>query len=345
MKERTSPRPNFIDYVADLKRKKRPTFLDDIQKIIDWHPLEKFLRRKLRRNKDAVGNPAYPALTMFKILLLQRWYNLSDEALESALYDRISFARFAGLSLEDDVPDATTICRFRSSLAERDLLTKLLGLLNRQLEAKNILVREGAIVDATVVVSSRRPNKVIDIMPEDREEDADDESSVKAVITYSDDAEAAWLRKGNRAFYGYKVHAATESRDGFILGGHVTPANRSDTGEFERLVLEADVPAKGYVFADKGYASKANRETLIGLRLKDGIMHKAARNRALTDMERLDNRLVSKVRATVERSFGTLKRLYGFARSRYVGLAKVEMEFYLNAMAFNLKKGLRLWAW
>jgi len=62
-------------------------------------------------------------------------------------------------------------------------------------------------------------------------------------------------------------------------------------------------------------------------------------------MERLDNRLVSKVRAIVERSFGTLKRLYGFARSRYVGLAKVELEFYLNAMAFNLKKGLRLWAW
>ena len=73
MKESTCPRPNLIDYVADLKRKKRPTFLDDIKKIIDWHPLEKFLRRKLRRNKDAVGNPAYPALTMFKILLLQRW--------------------------------------------------------------------------------------------------------------------------------------------------------------------------------------------------------------------------------------------------------------------------------
>jgi IS5 family transposase len=175
-------------------------------------------------------------------------------------------------------------------------------------------------------------------MLEDREEDAGGETSVKAVISYSNDVEAAWLRKGKRAFYGYKVHAATESRDGFILGGHVTPANRSDTGEFECLVLEADVPTKGY-------ASKANRDPLIGLRLKDGIMHKAARNRALTDMERLDNRLVSKVRAIVERSFGTLKRLYGFARSRYVGRAKVELEFNLNAMAFNLKKGLRLWAW
>jgi Transposase DDE domain. len=105
-------------------------------------------------------------------------------------------------------------------------------------------------------------------MPEDREEDAGGETSVKAVITYSDDAEAAWLRKGKRAFYGYKVHAATEARDGFILGGHVTPANRSDTGEFERLVLEADVPAKGYVFADKGYASKptARRSSASGSR-------------------------------------------------------------------------------
>jgi len=102
------------------------------------------------------------------------------------------------------------------------------------------------------------------------------------------------------------------------------------------------MPAKSYIFADKGYASKANRETLFGLRLKDAIMHKAARNRELTDLERLDNRLVSKVHAIVERSFGTLKRTYGFVRSRYVGLAKVEMEFFLHAMAFNLKKGLRL---
>lgn len=342
MKERTSPRPNLTDYVADLRRKKRPTFLDGIEQIVDWHPLEKFLRRKLRRHKDAVGNPAYPPLLMFKILLLQRCYNLSDEAIESSLYDRISFARFTALSLEDDVPDATTICRFRSSLAERDLLTKLLGLLNRQFEAKGLLGREGAIVDATVIISSRRPTKVIDIMPDDREEGEDNDMS--ASVSYSDDTEAAWLRKGNKSFYGFKVHAATDSRDGFILGGHVTPANRSDTGEFERLVLEADVPPKSYIFADKGYTSKANRETLVGLRFKDGIMHKAARNRPLTDLERLDNRLVSKVRATVERGFGTLKRLYGFARSRYVGMAKVDMKFHLNAMAFNLKKGLRLWA-
>lgn len=223
MSERTSPRPNLTDYFADRRRRKRPTFLDDIQKVIDWHPLEKFLRRKLRRSKDAVGNPAYSPLLMFKILLLQRWYTLSDEALETALYDRISFARFAGLSLEGEVPDATTICRFRSSLAERNLLTKLLGLLNKQLEAKDVLVRKGAIVDATVVASARRPIKTIDIMPEDREEGEDD-AGVKAVISYSDDTEAAWLRKGKKCYFGDKVHAATESRDGFILGGHVTPA-------------------------------------------------------------------------------------------------------------------------
>lgn len=198
MSERTSPHQNLTDYFADRRKWKRPTFLDDIEKVIDWRPLEKLLRRKLRRSKDAVGNPAYSPLLMYKILLLQRWYTLSDEAL--ALYDWISFARFAGLPLEGEVPDATTICRFRSSLAERNLLTKLLGLLNKQFEAKGVLVRKDAIVDATVVASARRPVKTIDIMAKDREEGEGD-PGVKAVISYSDDIEAAWLRKGKKCYY------------------------------------------------------------------------------------------------------------------------------------------------
>jgi hypothetical protein len=84
----------------------------------------------------------------------------------------------------------------------------------------------GAIVDASIVSSSRRPFKVIDVLPEDREEDDAEASDV--TVSYSDDADAAWLRKGNRAYYGYKIHAAMDSRDGFLFGGHVTPANRSD---------------------------------------------------------------------------------------------------------------------
>ena len=327
MSERTSKKPGIADYVA-ARRKHKDCFLDEIDRIIDWKPLEKVLRNKLKRVANAVGNPAYPPLLMFKILLLQRWYNLSDAAVEEALCDRLSFVRFVGLSLDhDEVPDSTTICRFRQSLVDK---------LNHQLERRGLLVREGASVDASVVSSARRPLKVLDVLPEDREEDAGD--ALNVTISYSDDADAAWLRKGNRAYYGYKIHAATDSQDGFVLGGHATPANRSDTEEFVRILDEVDVRTGESVYADKGYSSQLNRYVLQIRGLSDGIMHKAARNRELTLAETTANRLISSVRAKVERAFGTLKRGYGFFRARYLGLAKVELEFLLNAMAFNLKK-------
>lgn len=338
MRERTTKKPGIADYVA-AHRKHNDCFLDEIDRLIDWKPLEKVLRNKLKRVANAVGNPAYPPLLMFKILLRQRWYNLSDAAVEEALCDRLSFVRFVGLSLDhDEVPDSTTICRFRQSLVERNILKRLLDKLNHQLERRGLLVREGAIVDASVVSSARRPLKVLDVLPEDREEDARDEPEV--TISYSDDAEAAWLRKGNRAYYGYKIHAATDSRDGFVLGGHATPANRSDTEEFVPVLDEVDVRNGESIYADKGYSSQLNRYVLQVRGLTDGIMHKAARNRELTLAQRATNRLISSVRATVERAFGTLKRGYGFFRARYLGTAKVELEFLLNAMAFNLKKAV-----
>lgn len=338
MSERTSKNPGIADYVV-ARRKRKDCFLDEIDRLIDWKPLEKILVKKLKRVANAVGNPAYPPLPMFKILLLQRWYNLSDVAVEESLYDRFSFVRFIGLSLDhDEVPDSSTICRFRQSLVEKNVLKRLLDKLNQQLEKRGLLVREGAIVDASVVSSARRPLKVIDVLPQDRDEDSGEAPDV--TVSYSDDADAAWLRKGNRAFYGYKIHAATDSRDGYLLGGHVTPANRSDTQELLEILNEIKPKPGSRIFADKGYSSQSNRETLKQRGLEDGIMHKAARNRALSADQKASNRLISSVRAKVERAFGTLKRGYGFFRTRYLGLAKVELEFLLNAMSFNLKKAV-----
>ena len=125
-----------------------------------------------------------------------------------------------------------------------------------------------------------------------------------------------------------------------MLGGHVTPANRSDTEEFVTVLDEVGARAGECIYAEKGSSSQLNRYVLAVRGLSDGIMHKAARNRELTLAERAANRLVSRVRSKVERAFGTLKRGHGFFRARYLGLAKVELEFLLNAMAFNMKKAV-----
>lgn len=137
---------------------------------------------------------------------------------------------------------------------------------------------------------------------------------------------------------------ATDAEHGFIIGGHVTPANRSDTKELMEVVEESRVPKGSMVFADKGYASADNRRDLESKQITDGIMYKAARGRELTEGEKLMNRIISGVRGKVERAFGTLKKDYGFQRTRYLGCAKVKLEFLLGAMAFNLKKAALMMA-
>ena len=323
--------PSLADYFVE-QRKHSNTFLDKIHQFIDFKEVEKLLKKKYKKTASADGRPAYPPLPMFKLLLLQRWYNLSDPGLEEALNDRISFIRFSGFSLVSSLPDHSTICRFRNALLELNLYERLFEEINRQLESSGILVRKGAIVDATIIESSRRPRKVMEIMPEDRKE----ETIETPAITYSDDSDAAWIKKGNRPYYGYKGHISVDAEEGFITGGHITPANTADTTEFEKLVNRS--PEGSIVLADKGYASEKNRTILADKKLKDGIMYKAARNKPLTTAQRIINRFISSVRYKVEQSIGTLKRGYHFFRMRYIGLKKGNMEFLLNAMAFNLKK-------
>ena len=343
MPDHISTKEGFVDHFINLRPRKQ-SFLDDVERLIDWKPLEKLLKTHYKKVKAADGRPAYPPLPLFKMLLLQRWYGLSDPGLEEAVNDRLSFLKFTGFSFESSIPDETTICRFRNFLITKGLYKKLLNRINHQPESMELLVKKGAVVDASLVSSSRRPRKVIDVMPEDRkEEEFSEEPSHK--VTYSDDTEAAWVIKGKRPHYGYKVHMATDAHEGFILGGHVTPANHADTSEFENVVNDLDLSKETPVLADKGYSSQKNREYLARKTLTDGIMIRGARNNPLTKEEIVHNRIISRVRFIVEQGFGTLKRRYKFERARYLGCAKTELEFYLNAMAFNLKKATALVTW
>lgn len=135
---------------------------------------------------------------------------------------------------------------------------------------------------------------------------------------------------------------SVDAANGFILAGHITPANHSDTKEMERLVRASRLPEQTRVYADKGFCSHANRDKLRKRKLKNGIMDKGTRGHKLSDRQKHRNRLISSVRGIVERGLGTLKRCYGLYRAKYLGLLKVEAEFLLAGLAFNLKKVVRL---
>lgn len=324
---------NLVD-LAIKKLKKPKTFIDDIVKFVDWNPIKNVLLKKLKRKPDVIGNPAYPPLSMFKILLLQRWYDLSDREMDDALTDRISFRRFVNFSFHYDTPNFTTICRFRNSLIKYGLDKKLFNILKRQLQKHGLIIKKGAIIDASIIISSRRPRKSITLVDESTEEIQD--PLVK--ITYSGDVEAKWTVKAGKPYYGYKIHVSTDPSFGFILGGHTTPANFSDTKELMAVINESKIEKGSIIFADKGYDSIKNRELIIESDYKEAIMYKAHKNKPLTEIQRNINSKISSVRARVERTFGTLKRGYGFYRTRYLGCTKVNGQFLLSAIAFNLKK-------
>lgn len=330
----------FAD-IAYANRRRKRGFLDEVDEVINWRPIENVLKKALRRKKISPGNVPYPALGMFKALLLQSWYNLSDEATEDALADRASFSVFAGFSLDGSVPDSTTICRFRNSLLNVDVLPKLFKIINEQLTENGFIIKQGALIDASIIESSCRPRKVVDV--ESLGSDTEDgEAGVQVTVSYSKDADASWTCKGNKYSYGYKLNVATDDGEGFVLACHATPANVADTCEFEKLLDNARLPSGVPVGADKGYASQYNRDKLHDKGLIDHIMHKAARNKPLSDTQKAWNKQLAKVRGKVERVFGTWKKDYGFNRARYLGLAKVELELTLKAISFNIKKACLL---
>jgi len=342
--ERAAGLFGIADFI--LANRQRATFLDGVAAMIKWKRVEKLLAHGLGRTSEArAGAKAYPAIQMFKILLLQQWYGLSDQETEAAMLDRISFFRFAGLSLEESVPDHTTICRYRNTLIERKLLHPLLDEVNTQMEKQGKLVKKGVAVDASIISSAARPRKQVDVETTvcDREESESAPAvQSKVSVSYSHDSDAAWTKKGKEFHYGYKAHTSVDADTGLILAAHVTPANHSDTGELQALVKGSRLPAKSRVYADKGYTSANNRQLLKQHKCKDGIMSKAYRNKPLTGRERKRNKLISKRRYIVERVFGTLKEHYDMARASYLGTLKVQGEFLLSSLAYNLKRALFL---
>jgi len=333
----------IADFVVKQNRNKA-TFLDGVSAMIKWKSIEALLHRALGRNQEVhAGAKSYPALIMLKILLLQQWYGLSDMETEAALIDRISFVRFTGLSLEDSVPDHTTICRFRNLLVEKEILKLLLDAINGQLAKQGKLVKKGVAVDASIISSSARPRKQVDVetAATDRDE-ADTPPASDVTVTYSHDADAAWTKKGKAYHYGYKAHTCVDAESGLVLSTHATPANYSDTGELARLVTDSHLLEKTRVYADKGYTSVKNSEFLKSEKCKDGIMDRAWRNKPLTARERTRNKQISQRRYIVERVFGTLKQHYGIARASYIGILKVQGELLLSSLAYNLKRALFL---
>ena len=329
---------SFLKYEAQ-NRVKKENKLIKLSKIINWNKIGKHLKQMYAYEINGTGGQKpYDSLKMYKAVLLGQWYNLSDHELEEALEVRLDFMLFT--ELEGDVPDETTLCRFRNRLREKGLDKILFNEINQALEKAGLKVKEcsGAVIDATIIESSSRPRKTVEVMAIDRkEEDPAAAGEQENAVTYSNDPDARWLKKGNKYHFGYKGFIATDEADGYIEKVNVTAANRSEVKELENSLLEKK---PGRVYADKGYASKENRKMLKSHNIKDGILEKAVRGKGLTRWQKKKNKLISAKRFIVEQAFGTLKRKFKFTKAAYNTRTKVELQLIMKATCFNLLKAI-----
>ena len=299
-------RNGFADLMTT--RSKKSSKLDRIHKLINWKRFDYRLKKILSRS--GMGPTGYPPLTLFKALVLQHLYGLSDPEMEEMLYDRISFRAFCSLGLSDAIPDETTLCRFRGALAGKT--ESLFRLALQDIEQAGLKHKSGTIVDATVIQSAVK-------------------NPVGGAIN-PNDPQAGWTKKAGTYIYGYKAHVAWDTETSLVTAVDVTGAEVHDSNVFESL-LDGETSV---VYADKAYGTKARRQKLKDAHIEDKIMFKGVRSKDHPDWQRQLNKIWGKTRCRIEKIFGYWKQSMNMRRCRYRGEDKVRDHLNLVAMAYNL---------
>ena len=306
------------------KRSRTDELLKNIDKFVNWDSLESICKRMYKETNR--GRPSFPIIFALKCLILQYLYNLSDPALEDALIDRLSFQRFLGISFDTEIPDFTTIWRFRERLIKAGLLNKIFKNVLKQLDKRNVILRKGTLVDATLVQAARKKNK------NDRGNDESGRSSQQ-------DHDATGTQKGDKQYYGYKGHIGVDETSNVIRRVRFTTASVHDSRELNNLISGDERS----VFADKAYADDNIKRNMREQGIYYGIMDKGRRGRPrLSEKQKKANNWKKKIRNAVERPFAHFKKHMGFRYVRYVNLKRNELHFTFLCLIHNIRRGIAL---
>jgi IS5 family transposase len=298
-----------------LSRRGGVPALERVSSLVDWSGFERSLAG-LR--EEGPGRAGYRPVLMFKALLLQAWYGLSDAELEFRLGDSLAFGRFVGLSLEDEVPDHTTLCRFRNRLVSGRLLEKLFDELDRQLETAGVVLKQGTLLDATLIETQAAAKPP------------------KGELSKVDPQARLTARKGKPGtIFGYKAHVGVDQGSGLVRAVITTPANVNDTVPADELIRGDEK----VVWADSAYHTHRRQAALKARGIKPRLARRPNKyHPELPARLKRYNNLIARRRAAVETTFATWKRRMGLTAIRYIGLAKATAQVRLVAMAFNLRR-------
>ena len=291
MKQLTLARTGFERYG---KTTRRTVFLAEMEQVVPWPALCRLIEPVYP--KAGNGRPPIGVERMLRIYFLQQWFNLSDPAVEEALYDSVAMRGFVSIDLgREPVPDETTVCRFRHLLETHDLGRRLFDEVQRHLAAKGLKVATGTIVDATIISAP---------------------SSTKNAKK-ARDPEMHQIKKG-QWYFGMKAHLGVDSHSKLIHAVAATPANAADSTVLPNLLHGKETR----VWGDQAYRGQRAVIQQHAPKAQD-FTNRRYRHRGVVDeIERAKNRTKSKIRARVEHSIGVIKRVFGFAKVRYRGLNK-----------------------
>jgi len=299
--------------------------LEKLHKVIDFEIFRTELEANMlnQNKKSNAGQKPYDLVLMFKIILLKRFYNLSDEQAEYQINDRLSFKEFLGLSAGDSVPDSRTIWLFQENLIQKKLEEVFFEQFHSYLDDLGLFVNEGKIVDASFVEVPRQRNK-----KSDNEKIRDGEGSElwneKPRKKCQKDIDARWTEKGGQKYYGYKDHTKTDTKSKLIDTYNVTTAEVHDSQVVEPLVRKSDEGQDFY--ADSAYIGESVDKILRKNGIIPQIVERAFRGKPLTDKQIADNRVKSKIRCRCEHVFGFVSNSMN--------------DFYIQSIGFQRAKGI-----
>ena len=306
MKQMTLGATGFERYA---KTTRRAAFLSEMDRVVPWAELCALIEPVYPN--PGKGRPPVGLERLLRIYFLQQWFNLSDPAVEEALYESASMRAFVGVDLgRKPVPDETTVCRFRHLLEEQGLGRALFEQVHRHLEAQGMKVSTGPIVGATII------NAPSSTKNEDKARDPDMRQT----------------KKGNQCYFGMKAHVGVDSKTKIIHSVVATAANVADSEVLPDL-LNGD---ETRVWGDQAYRGQREVIREQAPRAKDFTNRRCRHRGVVNDTERAKNKTKSSVRAKVEHAIGVLKRIFGFVKVRYRGLEKNANRLFVTCALANL---------
>jgi len=299
--------------------------LEKLHKVINFEMFRDELEKNMlnHEKKSNAGQKPYDVVMMFKIILLKRFYNLSDEQAEYQINDRLSFKEFLGLSSGDRIPDSRTIWLFQENMIQKNLEEKLFEQFRQYLDDLGLFVNEGKIVDASFVEVPRQRNK----KEENEKIKAGEGGNLwndKPRKKSQKDIDARWTEKNKQKYYGYKDHTKTDTKSKLIASYLVTSAEVHDSQPTEKLVRKED---KGQpLYADSAYIGEPIDKMLRERGIEPQIIERAFKGKPLTEEQKANNHIKSKIRCLCEHVFGFVTNSMN--------------DFYIQSIGFQRAKGV-----